>query len=223
MTSVAVEQDRAVGRLGAARRSCAAASTCRAVRADDRVHLAGVGPRRLTSVERAQLSVVHGQVADLEQRGASPVACSSGRSLTARPAARPRQARFGERLGGGLRAQEDLADRGAREHRRPVAVADEPPAGQADQPVDGLGSARTTCSIQITAMPSARAPRTTRPARRPRGRSGRPPPRRAAADGARRERPGELQPLALQQAEPAGRPVRLGRQAGPLERRTAAA
>ena len=68
----AVEQDRARGRLVQAGDRAQQRRLARAVRADDRVDLAGEHPQR-DPVQGPQLPVVHDQAADLQQR--RPAAC----------------------------------------------------------------------------------------------------------------------------------------------------
>jgi len=62
----AVEQDRALGRVVQAGDRAQQRRFARAVRADDRVHIAGEYPQRY-AVQGAQLAMVHREIADLEQ------------------------------------------------------------------------------------------------------------------------------------------------------------
>src|SRR5215472_12440337 len=126
---LAVEQHRPRARVVQARDRAQQRRLARAVRADDRIHLAGKHPQR-DPVQRPELAVVHDKLADLQQR--APVLC---------PLAH-----------GSLRSASASTVAGS---PSPTNV---PPARQISRRTTGV-SARTTCSIQITAVPSALTPR----------------------------------------------------------------
>ena len=239
----AVEQDRALGRAVQAGDRAQQRRLARPVGADDRVHLAREHPQR-DVVQGPQLAMVHGQLADLQYR-ARPLASgalSTRRSFPRRsflaPSVQSAPRPFGSRQslpgflrvdvrgqgaagqgGGDLGAEEDLADRRVGQHLGRVAVADELPAGQADQPShhghqrahhvldpdhrDALGvhPADDLHQLRDFRVGQAAGHLVEQQQLRP-----------------RRERAGEFQPLALQQAEPLGGQVRLAGHAGPLER-----
>ena len=168
--------------------------------------------------------MVHDEVADLEERrparlagapsdrAARSIGCLS-RSAESLASERPPTTRRGRCPG---------RPRGPAGWRAPGAGSPSPTNSPPDRQISRSTSevsARTTCSIQITAMPSALMPRTISTSTRDLG----------VGEAARHlveqqelgpggERAGDLQPLALQQAEPAGRQVGLAGHPGALQR-----
>ena len=214
---LAVVPDRALGGLMQAGDRAQQRRLARPVGADDGVHLARKHPQR-DPVQRAQLPMVHREVPDLYYWLARlRVRLASG-SLTELSEADVFAQRAAGQGGGDLGAEEDLADRRVGQHLRRVAVPDEPPAGQADQPGhhrhqrphhvldpdhrDALGvhPADDLDQLRDFRVGQAAGHLVEQQQLRP-----------------RRERAGEFQPLALQQAEPFGGQVRLAGHVGPLE------
>src|SRR6266566_5302038 len=156
---LAVVQDRAFGRLVQACDRAQQRRLARAVRADDRVHLAGEHPQRY-AVQRPQLPVVHGQVHDLQEGRVAVIRPPrlSHRVSPGSPTSAVRVPPLREALSSEPRKTSRTAGLASTVSGSP-SPTNVPPARQISLLTTGV-SARTTCSIQITAMPSALTPRT---------------------------------------------------------------
>ena len=211
-----VQEDRALGRLVQTGQRAQQRRLARAVRADDRVHLAGVDAQAHAG-DRTELTVEDGEIANLQDRRRPPLAGHVAPSAPGGPSDRP--ASTSDSAVASVPRNTSRTAGLARTSDGTPSPMMRPPAKQMSRSTVST-KARTTCSIQITAGAAF-----TRRAHhvdelddlgvgQPAGHLV-----QQQQPGFGRERSRQLQALALQQTQRAGRPVHVVGEAGVREHR----